>query len=64
MANIYNAALKGYVADVPKIVFRRCDGHAYAFNELTAATVSANIETIDINAGWSLMGIGASYGNV
>lgn len=34
MANIYNAALKGYVADVPKIVFRRCDGHAYAFNEL------------------------------
>lgn len=22
----YNAALKGYVADVPKVVFRRCDG--------------------------------------
>ena len=44
----YNAALKGYVADVPKVVFRRCDGHAYAFTELTAATVSANIDTMDI----------------
>ena len=30
----YNNALKGYVADVPKVIFRRCDGHAYAFDEL------------------------------
>ena len=59
----YNAALKGYVADVPKVVFRRCDGHAYAFNELTAATVSANIETIDINAGWSLFPVAVIPGN-
>ena len=44
----YVTALKGYIADVPKVVFRRCDGHAYAFTELTAATVSANIDTIDI----------------
>lgn len=63
MANIYNAALKGYVADVPKIVFRRCDGHAYAFNELTAATVSANIETIDVNAGWSLFPVAVIPGS-
>lgn len=40
MPNIYNAALKGYVADVPKVVFRRCDGHAYAFNELVKAVGS------------------------
>ena len=44
----YNNALKGYVADVPKVIFRRCDGHAFSFDELTAATVSANIETMDI----------------
>jgi hypothetical protein len=44
-------------------VFRRCDGHAYAFNELTAATVSANIETIDINAGWSLFPVAVIPGN-
>lgn len=30
----YNSALKGYVADVPRVVFRRCDGRAYAFDEL------------------------------
>ena len=30
----YNAALKGYVADVQKVIFRRCDGKAYAFDEL------------------------------
>lgn len=59
----YNAALRGYVADVPKVVFRRCDGHAYAFTELTAATVSANIETIDINAGWSLFPVAVIPGN-
>jgi len=59
----YNAALKGYVADVPKVVFRRCDGHAYAFTELTAATVTANIETIDINAGWSLFPVAVIPGN-
>ena len=44
----YNNALKGYVADVPKVIFRRCDGRAYAFDELTAATVSANIDTMNV----------------
>jgi hypothetical protein len=50
----FSPVLKGYVADVPKVVFRRCDGFAAAFDELTAATVTANIQTNDINAGWSL----------
>jgi len=59
----YNNALKGYVADVPKVIFRRCDGHAYSFDELTAATVSANIETIDINAGWSLFPVAVLPGS-
>ena len=59
----YNNALKGYVADVPKVIFKRCDGHAYAFDELTAATVSANIETLDINAGWSLFPVAVLPGS-
>lgn len=50
----YNANLRGYVADVPKVIFRRCDGHAYAFDELASATVSADIQTTDITGGWSL----------
>jgi len=50
----YNEQLKGYVADVPKVIFRRCDGHAYSFDELSSATVSADIQTTDITGGWSL----------
>ena len=30
----FSPALKGYVADVPRVVFRRCDGAAYFFDEL------------------------------
>ena len=59
----YNTALKGYVADVPKVIFRRCDGNAYAFTELSAATVTANIETMDINGGWSLFPLAVLPGN-
>ena len=51
---LYNEKLKGYIADVPRVVFKRCDGKKWYFDELTAATVSADIQTIDINAGWSL----------
>lgn len=50
----YNESLGGYVADVPRVVFRRCDKKAIYLDELSAATVSANIETTDINGGWSL----------
>ena len=59
----YNSMFKGYIADVPKVVFRRCDGHAYAFTELTSATVTANIETMDINAGWSLFPVAVLPGS-
>lgn len=50
----FNQALKGYIADVPRVIFKRCDGAKFYFDELTAATVTANVETTDINAGWSL----------
>ena len=51
----YNPSLKGYIADVPRVVFKRCDGAKFYMDELTAATVSANIDTMEINAGWSLV---------
>ena len=41
-------ALKGYVADVPRVVFKRCDGKKFYMDELTSATVSADITTTDI----------------
>ena len=50
----YNANLRGYIADVPKVIFRRCDSRAFAFDELSSATVSADIQTTDITGGWSL----------
>lgn len=50
----YVDKFRGYIADVPKVIFDRCDGKRFAFDELTAATVTPQIETTDINAGWSL----------
>ena len=44
----FNQALKGYIADVPRVIFKRCDGAKFYFDELTAATVTANVETTDI----------------
>lgn len=44
----------GYIADVPKVVFKRCDGKKFLMDELTAATVTPTINTTEINAGWSL----------
>jgi len=50
----YVEALKGYVADVPKVIFKRCDGRKFLFDELTAATVTPQMNPMEINAGWSL----------
>lgn len=50
----YVEAFRGYVADVPKVIFKRCDGRKFLFDELTAATVTPTINTTEINAGWSL----------
>lgn len=30
----YNTALKGYIADVPRVVFKRCDGAKFYMDEL------------------------------
>ena len=50
----YVEAFRGYVADVPKVIFKRCDGKKFMFDELTAATVTPNMSPMEINAGWSL----------
>lgn len=44
----------GYIADVPRLWFKRCDGRVFYFDELTAATVTPSVETTPVNAGWSL----------
>lgn len=50
----YVKDFKGYIADVPIAYFKRCDDRRFTFDKLTAASVTPNIQTTDINAGWSL----------
>lgn len=44
----------GYIADVPKMYFKRCDGRVFVFDELTNASITPNVQYTEINAGWSL----------
>jgi hypothetical protein len=50
----YQKQFGGYIADVPRMWFKRCDGRIFYFDELTAATVSPQINYTEVNAGWSL----------
>lgn len=50
----YVEQFAGYVGDVPRLWFKRCDGRIFYFDELTAATVTPNVQYTEINAGWSL----------
>ena len=50
----YVEKFAGYIADVPKVIFKRCDGKKFLFDELTAATVTPQMNPMEINAGWSL----------
>ena len=50
----YVKEFNGYVADVPRLWFKRCDGRVFYFDELTNATVSPQVNYTEINAGWSL----------
>jgi len=44
----YIEAFRGYVADVPKMIFRRCDGKKFLFDELTAASVTPQLNPMEI----------------
>ena len=50
----YVKEFNGYVADVPRLWFKRCDGRVFYFDELTNATVTPQVNYTEINAGWSL----------
>lgn len=49
----YVKSFNGYIADVPLLWFKRCDGKIFYFDELTQASISANPQFTEINAGWS-----------
>lgn len=56
-ANSYNyvPTVKGYITDVPEVWFRRSGDHrVFHFDKLTSASASADIQTNEVNAGWSL----------
>lgn len=50
----YVKEFNGYIADVPRMWFKRCDGRIFYFDELTNATVTPQVNYTEINAGWSL----------
>ena len=50
----YVKAYNGYIADVPRLWFKRCDGRIFYFDELTNATVTPQVNYTEVNAGWSL----------
>lgn len=50
----YVAAYKGYIADVPQVWFKRCDGEVFHFDEITQASANPQTNFTEINAGWSL----------
>lgn len=50
----YVKAFGGYIADVPKVWFKRCDGRIFHFDELTQASVTPNTQFTEITGGWSM----------
>lgn len=50
----YVAAYKGYIADVPQVWFKRCDGEVFHFDEITQASANPQTNFTEINAGWQL----------
>lgn len=50
----YIAAFNGYIADVPELWFKRCDGRIFHYDQLTSANMNIQQNTIDVNAGQDL----------
>ncbi len=48
---LYLDKYNGYLADVPDITFIRCDGTAFAYDELNSASMTANRNQITITGG-------------
>ena len=54
MPATYIPEFQGYIADVPRMWFKRCDGRVFYFDELTQASVTPQVNYTEVNAGWSL----------
>ena len=50
---IYMPEYRGYIADVPTMLFERCDGKRFYFDELESCSVTQNSEVLTINGGQS-----------
>ena len=50
----YYKPFGGYIADVPKAYFKRCDKRIFVFDELTQASASPQNNPITVNGGWSI----------
>ena len=50
----YIEKFQGYVADVPEFWFNRIDGRTFHYNQLTAASVTPQVNFTEVNAGWSI----------
>ena len=50
---IYMPEYRGYIADVPNVLFERCDGKRYYYDELDSCSVTQNHDTLTINGGQS-----------
>lgn len=50
----YIKQINGYIVDVPKATFTRCDGKVFHFDKLNSCNFTPNMEPIDINGGWSM----------
>lgn len=50
----YISALRGYIADVPEVFFKRIDGNVFHFDEITQASATPNVQFTEVNAGWGL----------
>ena len=54
MALDYIKEFSGYIADVPKVWFKRCDGKIFCLDKLTQCSGTINQNNIDITGGQSL----------
>ena len=53
----------GYIADVPKVYLKRCgDDKTFVLDEITQASVTPSVNTVEINAGWSLFPVAVLQG--
>lgn len=50
----YVKNLRGYIADVPRAWFKRCDGEIFYYEQLSQCSISPQVNFMEVNGGWSL----------